>query len=256
MTDQIVTTLDSGILTVEMRRPDKKNALTAAMYGAMADAIHGANMNAGVRVLLICGQPDCFTAGNDLKDFLANPPSGDDSPVFRFLRAIAAAEKPMVGAVAGVAVGIGTTMLLHCDLVVAGESARFQLPFVNLGLCPEAASSLLLPMVAGYQRAAELLLLGEIVGASEARDMGFVNRVVPDSEVLEQGLTLARRLAALPAASLRITKALMKRSLASSIREAMTAEGAEFRQRLDSPEAKEAFTAFLEKRRPDFSRFS
>lgn len=247
---------EGGIATIAFARPDKKNAITAAMYAAMADGLVAAAADPATRVVLLAGSDACFTAGNDLQDFLANPPSGDDSPVFRFLHALAACPKPVVAAPCGVAVGVGTTMLLHCDLVYAGDNARFSVPFAQLGLCPEAASSLLLPAIAGWQRAAEKLLLGEPFGADEAREMGIVNRVLPAAEAIGFARTQAAKLAALPASSLRETKRLMKRALGDAIPAQMAAEGQVFGRMLRAPEAREAFTAFFEKRRPDFSSFS
>lgn len=251
----IVTELSDRILRVEIRRPDKKNALTAQMYDALADAIERADADAQVRAVLIHGQADCFTAGNDLRDFLENPPSGEDSGAFRFLRALRVAAKPLVAAVAGPAVGIGTTLLLHCELVYAASNARFALPFASLGLCPEGGSSLLLAPLVGYPRAAELLLLGEPFGADKAQEMGLVNDVFPPERLLDEARARAAKLAALPPASLRATKSLMKQALAPQLAEAMAREVSIFRERLASPEAKEAFAAFLEKRKPDFSRF-
>lgn len=244
------------ILRITINRPEKMNALTASMYDALAGAIVCADGDPEVRVILIAGSGGCFTSGNDLHDFAASPPAGEESPVFRFLLAISGAQKPIVAAVLGPAVGVGTTMLLHCDLVCAGESARFELPFVNLGLCPEAASSLLLPQLAGHQRAAELLLLGEPFGAGRAREIGLVNTVFPDGELLQQALAMARRLAQRPPASVRLTKALLKRGGQRAVAETIAEEGRHFLQRLSSPEAQEAFAAFFEKRKPDFSGFA
>jgi enoyl-CoA hydratase/carnithine racemase len=256
MSEHIFTELSDGILRIEMRRPEKKNALTGPMYAAMADALERAAREDAVRVVLIHGQPEVFTAGNDLGDFLNSPANDPNRPVFRFLRNIAAAPKPLIAAVSGNAVGVGTTMLLHCDYVLAGENARFQLPFVNLALCPEAASSLLLPRLAGHQRAAELLLFGEPFNATKAYEIGLVNAIHPDAALLDAALERARKLATLPAASLRETKRLMKQSVAALVPQAMQAEGEIFTRQLASPEAKEAFSAFLEKRKPDFSKFS
>jgi enoyl-CoA hydratase/carnithine racemase len=257
MTEQILSELSDGILRVEIRRPEKKNALTTQMYSALADALEAAERNEDVRVILIHGQPGAFTAGNDLTDFLANPPVAEEPqpPVFRFLYSFSKLTKPFVAAVSGVAVGVGTTMLLHCDLVYAGESARFQLPFVNLGLCPEAGSSLLLPALVGHQRAAEMLLLCEPFNAVKALEMGLVNAVLPDADVLSHAMAQARKLSAQPAASVRMTKQLMRRSQAALIQQTMQEEGRQFRALLVAPEAKEAFSAFFEKRKPDFSRF-
>src|ERR1700690_2122258 len=253
--NQIITENRDGVLRIEINRPDKKNALTAAMYQAMADAIKAAEADPGVRVVLIHGKADVFTAGNDLQDFLDNPPRDDNRPVFQFLYGISEAQKPIVAAVAGAAVGIGTTMLLHCDLVYAAPNARLQLPFVNLGLVPEAASSLLLPALVGYQRAAELLLLGEPFTAQRAKEIGLVTEVVPESELFATAMAQARKLAAKPAASLRLTKRLMKQGQMAAVAQQINMESAHFGERLNSPEAKEAFSAFLEKRKPDFSRF-
>jgi len=247
---------DGGIFRVEMARPEKKNALTAEMYAAMADALAAADADPAVRVILISGAGGSFTAGNDLADFLETPPTDDSAPVFRFLRAFANLQKPFVAAVEGVAVGVGTTMLLHCDLAYAGSGARFVLPFANLGLTPEAASSLLLPLRAGHARAAEMLMLGEVFSAQAALDAGLVNAVLPDGQVLEHALERCRKLSAQPAESLRLTKQLMKRSQQALIRETMNFEADVFKQRLVSPEAKEAFAAFFERRKPDFSKFS
>ena len=253
--DHIITENRDGILRIEINRPDKKNALTSAMYQAMADGIKAAEADSGVRVILIHGKPDLFTAGNDLQDFLDNPPRDDNRPVFQFLYGISQAQKPIVAAVAGVAVGIGTTMLLHCDLVYAATNARLQLPFVNLGLVPEAGSSLMLPALIGYQRAAELLLLGEPFTAQQAKEIGLVTEVLPEDQLFDTAMAQAKKLAGKPAASLRLTKRLMKQGQAEAVAQRIKLESDHFGERLASPEAKEAFSAFLEKRKPDFSRF-
>jgi enoyl-CoA hydratase/carnithine racemase len=253
---EIVTKLDHRILRIGINRPAKKNALTVAMYAAMADALEAAEQNPAVRVVLIHGQGDMFTAGNDLVDFDNAPQRGGTPPAFRFLDAISTATKPLIAAVNGVAVGIGTTMLLHCDLVYAGQGARFSLPFVKLGLCPEAASSLLLPRLAGYQRAAELLLLGEPFGPDQARELGLVTEILPDAGVFDYAVAQAVLLAAKPPSSMRATKQLMKSEQAPLVKQAMLAERAQFTTLLAAPEAKEAFKAFFEKRKPDFSKFN
>lgn len=252
----ILTSKNAGILTIEFNRPDKKNAITAAMYQCMADALADAATDDAVRVILFIGRPEIFTAGNDLSDFMLNPPSTENSPVFQFLRQISQAGKPVVAAVSGAAVGIGTTMLMHCDLVYAADNAKFSMPFAQLGLCPEAASSLLFPQIAGYQRAAEKLLLGESFSAQEACDMGLVNRVVAADQLLELALQQAAKLAALPAASIRITKHLMKGNQQAAVAAKIAEEGQQFRAMLSGREAKEAFSAFFEKRKPDFTQFS
>jgi enoyl-CoA hydratase/carnithine racemase len=251
----ILTETRDRVLRIEIARPDKKNALTQEMYKAMADALAAADGDPAVRVVLIHGARGCFTAGNDLKDFLERPPHSETSPTHRFLRGIATFGKPLLAAVNGPAVGIGTTMLLHCDLVYAAPGARFQLPFVPLGLVPEAGSSFLLPYIAGYQRAAELLLLGQPFDADRAYAAGFITAVVPEAELLERARAGALAIAALPPEALRATKALIKGRFAKRVSEAMADEGKVFSERLTSPEAREAMTAFFEKRKPDFSRF-
>ena len=252
MSDILVHT-EAGVTTITLNRVDKKNSITAAMYATMADALDQAQADAAVRVVLLQGDVTIFSAGNDIGDFLNNPPAGEQSPVFRFLHGIAAFPKPIVAAVCGPAVGIGTTMLLHCDLVYAGDNAAFSLPFVNLGLCPEAASSLLLPQMFGYHRAAEALLLGEPFMAEAALDIGLVNRIVPPTEVNAMAQTQARKLAAKPLTSLVETKRLMKKGQAVQVAQQMDEEGAVFGRMLREPAAREAFTAFMEKRKPDFS---
>ena len=252
MSDILVHT-EAGVTTITLNRVDKKNSITAAMYATMADALDQAQADAAVRVVLLQGDVTIFSAGNDIGDFLNKPPAGEQSPVFRFLHGIAAFPKPIVAAVCGPAVGIGTTMLLHCDLVYAGDNAAFSLPFVNLGLCPEAASSLLLPQMFGYHRAAEALLLGEPFMAKAALEIGLVNRIVPPTEVNAMAQTQARKLAAKPLTSLVETKRLMKKGQAVQVAQQMDEEGAVFGRMLREPAAREAFTAFMEKRKPDFS---
>jgi enoyl-CoA hydratase/carnithine racemase len=244
-----------GVLTITLNRPDKKNAITAAMYQEMADAFFEAEKDASVRVVLLRANGGSFSAGNDLEDFMKAPSMDRDAPVLQFLRRISTAPKPLVAAVTGAAVGVGTTMLLHCDLVYAASTAKFSMPFVQLGLCPEAASSLLLPRIAGYQRAAEKLLLGEAFDANEAMNMGFVNRIVDAGEVDALALAQAKKLAALPASSLRMSKSLLKGADARAIAERIDEEAGHFGKMLTAPEAREAFQAFFEKRKPDFSRF-
>lgn len=256
MTNHILTDVQDGILRIQFNRPEKKNAITLAMYEAMTAALSQGEADPQVRVVMFTGSDDCYTAGNDLKDFLESPPTGHDSPVFRFLKTLIGAEKPVMAAVQGVAVGIGTTMLLHCDLVYASTTARFQLPFVNLGLTPEAASSLLLPQLVGHRRAAELLMLGEMFDAETAYRLGLVNAVYPPEALADAAWQVARRLAAKPPASVRLTKRLMKRTVLPAVQEAMDEEGKHFLARLRSEEAREAMQAILERRAPDFSRFS
>jgi enoyl-CoA hydratase/carnithine racemase len=253
MSDILVHTED-GVSTLTFNRLDKKNSITSAMYAAMADALEAAQADAAVRCLLIQGDATIFSAGNDIGDFLNAPPSTQDSPVFRFLRNIAQFPKPIVAAVCGPAVGIGTTLLFHCDLVYAGDNAAFSMPFVNLGLCPEAASSLLVPQMFGYHRAAEALLLGEPFMAEAALEVGLVNRVVPPTECNGIAQQQARKLAAKPLSALVETKRLMKKAQGPAVVERMGEEGASFGRMLREPAAREAFTAFMEKRKPDFSK--
>jgi len=253
MTD-ILTHVDAGVMTLTFNRLDKKNSITSAMYASLADAIDRGQSDAAVRVLLIQGHETVFSAGNDIGDFLNQPPSNQDSPVFRFLRGIATLSKPLVAAVAGPAVGIGTTLLFHCDLVYAGDNAAFSMPFVNLGLCPEAASSLLAPRMFGYHRAAEALLLGEPFFAEAAQEVGLVNRVLPPTEVNAYAQAQARKLASKPLSSLIETKRLMKAGQQQAVLQSMADEGASFGRMLREPAAREAFGAFMEKRRPDFSK--
>jgi len=255
MSNDIRVTKADRVMGIELNRPEKKNALTSAMYAAMREALVASNDDPAVRAVFIYGQPDCFTAGNDLKDFLNRPPHSETSPTTRFLRGIANFGKPLLAAVNGAAVGIGTTMLLHCDLVYAAPGARFQMPFVPLGLVPEAGSSFLLPYIAGYQRAAELLLLGQPFDADKAYAAGFVTAIVPEKELFERARAGALAVAALPPAAVRATKALMRGRFVTRVSEAMADEGKVFAERLTSPEAREAMTAFFEKRKPDFSRF-
>ncbi len=254
MADHVITQLQDRVLTVRMDRPEKKNALTRQMYAALIAALQRAEADPAVRAILITGTADCFTAGNDLQDF-ANAGPGEPSVAIDYLKTLAAAPKPVLAAVAGVAVGIGTTMLLHCDLAYAATSARFQLPFVNLGLCPEAGSSLLLPSLVGHHRAAELLFFGDPFTAAAACELGIVNQVFPEQELLTAAIAKARQLAQKPPSALRTTKALLKQHAAGAVTEAMDNETRQFAALLQGPEAKEALTAFLQRRNPDFSNF-
>ena len=252
--NDILVHADAGVMTLTFHRVDKKNSITRAMYAALADALEAAAQDASVRVVVLQGDPTVFSAGNDIGDFLQQPPSSQDSPVFRFLRAIASFSKPVIAAVCGPAVGIGTTMLFHCDLVYAGDNAAFSMPFVNLGLCPEAASSLLAPQLLGYHRAAEALLLGEPFMAEAALEVGLVNRVVPPTECNAVAQAQARKLAGKPLSSLVETKRLMKLGQTAPVLERMAIEGDSFGRMLGEPAAREAFTAFMQKRKPDFSQ--
>jgi enoyl-CoA hydratase/carnithine racemase len=249
----ILTDITAGVMTITLNRVEKKNSITAAMYATMADALVQAEADPTVRAVVFQGHETIFSAGNDIGDFLNQPPTTQESPVFRFLRGIATFEKPLLAAVAGPAVGIGTTMLFHCDLVYAGDNAAFSMPFVNLGLCPEAASSLLAPRMFGYHRAAEALLMGEPFFAEAAQEVGLVNRVVPPTEVNGYAQAQARKLAAKPLTSLIATKRLMKGDT-QAVLQKMDEEGQSFGRMLREPAAKEAFGAFMEKRKPDFSK--
>ena len=253
MTQDILVHTEAGVATITFNRVDKKNSITAAMYAAMAGALEAAMADAAVRVVVFQGDVAIFSAGNDIGDFLQQPPATQDSPVFRFLRGIATFPKPLIAAVCGPAVGIGTTLLFHCDLVYAGDNAAFSMPFVNLGLCPEAASSLLVPQMLGYHRAAEALLLGEPFMAEAAMEVGLVNRVVPPTEVNAYAQAQAKKLASKPLSALVETKRLMKGGQQSAVKAQMAEEGASFGRMLTAPAAKEAFTAFMQKRKPDFS---
>jgi enoyl-CoA hydratase/carnithine racemase len=250
----IRTATAAGVATIEIARPEKKNALTLAMYEALCAAVDAAASDSGVRALLITGQPGVFTAGNDLEDFLKRPPVSVDSPVFRLMRALAGCDKPVVAAVTGVAIGIGTTMLLHCDLVYVSAEARLAMPFAALGLVPEFGSSYLLPRIIGRVRAAEKLLLGDPFTATEAVELGLANAVLPPQEVLAHARRVAERFNSLPPEAIAETKRLLRRGVAVAIDEAMQAEGHVFVERLRSPEAREALEAFLAKRKPDFSK--
>ena len=253
---QVFVELRSGVLHIVFNRPEKKNALTLAMYEAANAAFERAASDAEVKAVLIAGEGGSFTAGNDLQDFVANPPQGEEAPVLQFLRHLASLDKPLVAAAQGFAVGVGTTLLMHCDLVYAADDAQFVLPFVQLGLCPEAASSLLLPQIAGYQRAAEKLLLGEPFDAAEAQAMGLVNRVLPAEALREFAVLQAEKFARLPGPSVRATKRLLKGlgdQGPQAVLARMRSEEALFQALLGAPAAREAMMAFLQKRKPDFS---
>ena len=244
-----------GVRTLEIHRPEKKNALTFAMYDALTDQLNAAGADRSIRAVLITGQPGVFTSGNDLQDFMEHPPSTDDSSVVRFMRALLACEKPVIAAVTGTAVGIGVTMLLHCDLVYVSEDARLALPFVRLALVPEFAVSLLLPRLIGHVQAAEKLLLGEPFTGAEAVAMGIANAALPGADVLAHARRVAERFNTLPPDAVREAKRLMRAPMKENVTHAIESENAAFYQRLRSPEAKEAFDAFFQKRAPDFSKF-
>jgi enoyl-CoA hydratase/carnithine racemase len=239
---------------IRLDRADKRNAVTRSMYEAMTEAIAIAETDSAIRAVLFSGAGGAFCAGNDLNDFVGDPPTGMESPAFRFLRAVSTAQKVLVAAVHGAVVGIGTTMLLHCDLVVAARSAKLSLPFVALGLVPEAASTLLLPRAVGHLRAAELLLLDEPIDAETALRWGLVNRIVDDERLIDAAMELVTRVASLPPAAVRLTKQLLKDDR-GGVGVRIEQEADIFVDRLKAPEFQEAASAFLEKRPPDFSRF-
>ena len=250
MPDHLLVDRADRVLTLTLDRPAKKNALTGAMYGALTEALAGAADDADVRAVVLTGAGGVFTAGNDLGDFLMDPPAGPESTVFQFLQAVSTFPKPLLAAVEGPAIGIGTTVLLHCDFAYAAPSATFKMPFVDLGLVPEAASSLLVPRLAGPARASELLILGRSFSAETAREIGLVNAVADDPLAAAQAT--AREVARKAPEAVRLTKALLKRSTADAVGETIGREGALFVERLGSPEAQEAFAAFFEKRAPEF----
>lgn len=257
--EPLISTLDAGVLTLRLNRAEKKNALTQAMYAGMADAITAAASNPEVRVLLIAGGADAFCAGNDMVDFMktaAKGGGGGDSPVIRFMNALAAFPKPAIAAVNGLAIGVGVTMLLHCDLIYASEGARFTMPFVNIGIVPEYASTYLMPRIMGHARAMEMVMFGEPFTAAHALECGLVNEVLPSDKLEARALERAKKLAGQPPNALRTTKRLMKRWTDNTIAEAIPLEAFHFVPMLSQPEAQEAIGAFLAKRKPDFSKFS
>jgi enoyl-CoA hydratase/carnithine racemase len=253
--DTVIITRIDGVLEIRLNRPEKKNALTRAMYDAMADAFVQVDADPTLRVALLTGTGDTFTSGNDIADFQARAANSREGSASRFLPTISSMQKPLIAAVNGAAIGVGTTMLMHCDLIIAARSARFVMPFTSLGLVPEAASSLLFPRLLGHQRASALLLLGEPLDAPTAHEWGLVNRVVDDAALMQTALDIAHRLASLPPQAVRLTKGLIRHG-ATDVAGRMEEELRLFRERLGSPEAAEAFKAFMEKRKPDFSRFA
>jgi enoyl-CoA hydratase/carnithine racemase len=255
MTDLVRTTLEAGVLSMTLNRPDKKNALNKAMYAALVQGMIRAEEEAGIRAVLFQAEGDMFTSGNDIADFTevamgkVQPENVAASP---FLQCLAASTKPYVAAVQGNAVGVGTTMLLHCDMVVVAEDAKLTVPFVNLALVPEAASTMLLPARIGYARAYKMFALGEPVTGKEAAGIGIATEAVPASQVRARAMDYAKKLATRPAGALKLTKQLMRDP--SVIKHVMEREGAAFKERLKSPEALEAFRAFAERRPPDFTK--
>ncbi|WP_417706019.1 enoyl-CoA hydratase [Pseudomonas sp.] len=257
MSEHLHIERDGGLLTLRMHRADKKNALTRAMYAGMAEMLDEAERDPSVRVVLLTGGEACFTSGNDVVDFIQAPPSGLNSEVFQFMRALFEFSKPVVAAVAGPAVGIGTTLLLHCDLVYVSRDAQLKMPFVNLGLCPEYGSSLILPRLLGHARAAELLLLGQAFSGEQAAEWGIANQALDGgAATLNKAREMAQRFLDLAPSAVADSKRLMRAPGREELRKVIEEEGALFGQRLRSPEAVEALTAFMQRRKPDFSRFT
>jgi len=252
--DDIVTERSEGVLRVELNRPEKLNAMTSSMYTKLADIFSDAARDERIRVVLWHGAGDAFSAGNDLKDFLKNPPGPGESPQARLMNALVDFDKPLIAAVHGAAIGGGTTMLLHCDFVYAAENTRFQMPFINLAVVPEFGSSCLLPLAIGHIRAAELILQGSPFDAKRATELGLVTQIVPYLSLLQVATETANQLAAKPAGALQAAKRLLKSSFRDHVRAAMRAENEAFSVQIRSDEAKEALTAFLEKRPPDFAK--
>jgi len=255
MSQFVEVKVENGIQLITINRPEKKNALLQEMYAVLADSLFGADDNPDIRVTVITGVEDSFTSGNDLGDFLNNPAQDNETPVFRFLKALATIKKPLIAAVNGLAVGVGTTMLMHCDLVYASKEAKLSLPFVNLALVPEAASSYLMPKMMGHQRAAELLMLGEPFSADKAYEYGIVNEVTSTDAVVSTAMEAAMKIAAKAPEAVRLAKSLLKND-GDAVLKQMDAEGQIFRSRLISDEAREAMQAFMERRAPDFSKFA
>ena len=251
----IKTATLNGVATIEIARPEKKNAITGAMYLQLAQAFVAAREDKAVRAVLLTGQPGIFTSGNDLDDFVKRRPSLEEAPSFAFMKTLMGCDKPVVAAVTGAAIGIGTTMLLHCDFVFVSDEARLAMPFVSLGLVPEFGSSLIVPQLMGNVRASEKLLLGEPFTGAEAVECGIANAVLPASEVMKHARRIAERFNALPPGAVQETKRLLQRSRSALLIERIGVENQAFGACLQSPEAKEAFSAFFEKRKPDFSRF-
>ena len=252
--NDIVTEHSGSILRIQLNRPTKRNAMTSAMYVALADIFNAAAKDESTRVVLWHGAGDSFCAGNDIDDFLKNPPGPGESPQAQLMQALVSFDKPIVAAVHGAAIGGGTTMLTHCDFIYAGESTRFQMPFINLAVVPEFGSSCSVPARIGHVRAAELILLGGPFDARRAADLGLVNQVVPDKDVLATETETAGKLAAKPASALQASKRLIKQPFREQLKAAIKAENEEFSAQVRSDDAREAFTAFLEKRKPDFTR--
>lgn len=236
---------DDGILHLQMNRPEKKNALTLQMYQTLADHINAANNDQSIKIILISASGDAFCSGNDLKDFMQNPPKDESSSVFQFIDALVNADKPIIAAVNGLAVGIGTTMLLHCDLVYASSSASFSLPFVHLGLCVEAGASLLLPQLCGHQKAAELTLLGEPFDVHQANTIGLITKITSDEDLIETAMKNCKKLTRISTEAVQTTRRLLKSTIKPELKKAIKHESDEFIRLLNRDEAKHILQAFL-----------
>jgi enoyl-CoA hydratase/carnithine racemase len=249
-TDQhIKYSMDGKVMVIEIHRPEKKNALLPGMYTAMTEGLRHGDCSDDINVILIRGIDDCFTSGNDINDFVTNEQSEDEPPPIAFMNALNKSRKPIVAAISGLAIGIGTTLLFHCDLIYASENCFLQLPFSRLGLCPEAGSSYLLPKMTGHVRATELLLLGDKFSASKAKEYGIINEVLPQDEYLDYALDKAQAIAALPSQAIQTSKGLIKRGQQSIVAETMKVEIDDFTRLLQSPEAQAIFQAFLNKKK-------
>lgn len=251
----VVSQAEKGVTTLTLNRPKYRNALTLSMYQTLTTALTQASQDPLTKVVVLAGLPHIFCAGNDISDFVKNPPLNPDAPVLQFLNALASFPKPLVAAPCGAAVGVGTTLLFHCELIFAGDNAQFSMPFAQLGLCPEAASGYLAPRLLGYPRAAQALLLGDPISASQALQWGLVNAVQPPGETLARAQEAAARMAQLPLQVLLETKSLLKKAMETPTKDQMEREAKSFASLLKAPPAQEAFLAFQEKRTPDFSKF-
>lgn len=252
MSDELIISRNGHILDIQFNRPAKKNALKLDMYREITSAFEAAEDDLDVRVILLHGAGGTFTSGNDIGDFLANPPRDESAPALRFISTIARTHVPVIAAIEGVAIGVGSTMLLHCDYVLTTPDARLQFPFVNLALLPEAGSTYLLPRHLGYTKAAELTLLAEEFSGTKAVELGIASRTVDAADLMSEAIKVAEKIAAKPPQALRLTKKLLKGEQAK-VDAAIVEESRLFGQQLASPEAREAFSAFMEKRKPDFS---
>ncbi|MES2664186.1 MAG: enoyl-CoA hydratase [Pseudomonadota bacterium] len=255
MNQTILTEQHDDVLIIKFNRPEKKNAITSDMYRILTETLVNADQNPHIRAIILAGNGDCFTAGNDLQDFLHNPPIDSHSPVLKFLHALSTVKTVLIASIHGSTIGVGATILLHCDLVYAASNTKIRFPFVDLGLCPEAASSLLLPAMVGHLKASQAILLGDTLDAHTAHAWGLINEVVDPNDLPSKALQIAQKIAAKPAAALRLSKSLLKNSISGSITKCIDEEAAAFSERLKSVEAKEAMTAFFQKRAPNFKQF-